>query len=217
MAKQVAHEIKNPLTPMKLGVQHLMRAIDDNHPNKDELVRKISITMIEQIDTLSNIATEFSHFAKLPKPEYTTVELISVINHSCDLYNEDEHAKIVFENSSESLEVIADKDQLIRIFGNLIKNAIQSIPYDREGKIFISLQHEPNAVIICVQDNGMGIPKDRLNKIFVPNFTTKSSGAGLGLAMVKEMVVGMGGQVWFETQPNVGTSFYLKLRLRKTS
>ena len=215
MAKQVAHEIKNPLTPMKLGVQHLMRAIDDNHPNKDELVRKISVTMIEQIDTLSNIATEFSHFAKLPKPEYIIVELISLINHSCDLYNEDEHAKIVFENSSETLEVLADKDQLIRIFGNLIKNAIQSIPYGREGKIIISLQQETDAVIICVQDNGMGIPQDRLNKIFVPNFTTKSSGAGLGLAMVKEMVVGMGGQVWFETEQNVGTSFYLKLRLGK--
>lgn len=215
MAKQVAHEIKNPLTPMKLGVQHLMRAIDDNHPNKDELVKKISITMIEQIDTLSNIATEFSHFAKLPKPDYTSVELISLINHSCDLYGEDKHAKIIFKDHPEKLEVTADKDQLIRIFGNLIKNGIQSIPKDREGEIEISLDMNTDWVTICIKDNGMGIPEDMLKKIFVPNFTTKSSGAGLGLAMVKEMVVGMGGQVWFETKQNVGTSFYLKLMLHK--
>lgn len=213
MAKQVAHEIKNPLTPMKLGVQHLLRAIDDNHPNKDELVRKISITMIEQIDTLSNIATEFSHFAKLPRPEYSAVELIAVIKHSCDLYNEDEHAKIYFEHHPETLEVRADKDQLIRIFGNLIKNAHQAIPDHREGKIEFSLTIDPHSVTICVRDNGMGIPQDQLKKIFVPNFTTKSSGTGLGLAMVKEMVAGMGGQVWFETKQDEGTSFYIKLLL----
>ncbi len=200
---------------MKLGAQHLMRAIDDNHPNKDELVKKISITMIEQIDTLSNIATEFSHFAKLPKPDYTSVELVSLIKHSCDLYDEDERAEIIFESHPESLEVTADKDQLIRIFGNLIKNGLQAIPSDREGEIRITLEINDDWVTICIKDNGMGIPKDRLNKIFVPNFTTKSSGAGLGLAMVKEMVVGMGGQVWFETQQNTGTTFYLKLLLYK--
>jgi two-component system, NtrC family, nitrogen regulation sensor histidine kinase NtrY len=215
MAKQVAHEIKNPLTPMKLGVQHLMRAIDDNHPNKDELVKKISITMIEQIDTLSNIATEFSHFAKMPKPDYTSIELISLINHSCDLYGEDHHVKIIFKSHPESLEVTADKDQLIRIFGNLIKNGIQAIPKERTGEIEISLDINEDWVTICIKDNGLGIPDDMLSKIFVPNFTTKSSGAGLGLAMVKEMVVGMGGQIWFETKQNVGTSFFLKLQRSK--
>lgn len=211
MAKQVAHEIKNPLTPMKLGIQHLQRAINDNHPNKEELVRKISNTMIEQIDTLSNIATEFSHFAKMPRPEYTQVELISVLQHTCDLYVEDGDTSILFENHPAEILVRADKDQLIRIFSNLIKNALQAIPDDRKGEVQILLQDSGKEVIITVKDNGIGIPKDQLSKIFVPNFTTKSSGTGLGLAMVKAMAEGMGGQVWFETEENKGTSFFVKL------
>jgi signal transduction histidine kinase len=211
MAKQVAHEIKNPLTPMKLGIQHLQRAINDNHPNKEELVRKISNTMIEQIDTLSNIATEFSHFAKMPRPEYTQVELISVLQHTCDLYVEDGDTTILFENHPAEILVRADKDQLIRIFSNLIKNALQAIPDDRKGEVQILLQNLATEVIITIKDNGIGIPKDQLSKIFVPNFTTKSSGTGLGLAMVKAMTEGMGGQVWFETEESKGTSFYVKL------
>jgi len=214
MAKQVAHEIKNPLTPMKLGIQHLQRAIDDNHPNKDELVKKISITLIEQIDTLSNIATEFSNFAKLPRPEYTVIELTSVLIHTCDLYDEEDRSRISFENPEEEIFVQADKDQLIRIFGNLIKNAIQAIPENRDGEIKISVQRENDFVTVCIHDNGVGIPKELLSKIFVPNFTTKSSGTGLGLAMVKAMVEGMEGHVWFETQENIGTTFFVKLLRR---
>lgn len=215
MAKQVAHEIKNPLTPMKLGIQHLQRAINDNHPNKEELVRKISNTMIEQIDTLSNIATEFSHFAKMPRPEYTGVELIAVLQHTVDLYDEDDDSDIVFEEHPEQVMVRADKDQLIRIFGNLIKNSLQAIPDGRQGAVQISVMAgsgEPaNHVTIAVRDNGCGIPKNQLNKIFAPNFTTKSSGTGLGLAMVKAMTEGMGGSVWFETEEGKGTVFYVKL------
>ncbi|MBL7924749.1 MAG: HAMP domain-containing histidine kinase [Bacteroidia bacterium] len=211
MAKQVAHEIKNPLTPMKLGIQHLQRAIAADHPNKEELVQKISNTMIEQIDTLSNIATEFSHFAKMPRPEYTRVELISVLNHTCDLYNEDGKALVSFESHPDELYVQADKDQLIRIFGNLIKNAQQAIPDHREGHIRIRVEESEKQVKISIRDNGIGIPKDQLPKIFVPNFTTKSSGTGLGLAMVKAMVEGMGGHVWFDTLENQGTTFYVNL------
>lgn len=215
MAKQVAHEIKNPLTPMKLGIQHLQRAIHDNHPNKEELVRKISATMIEQIDTLSNIATEFSHFAKMPKPEYTGVELISVLRHTVDLYEEDDESDILFEDQVNQILVRADKDQLIRIFSNLIKNALQAIPEGRKGivNVFILPPEDQTAdtVTVAIKDNGKGIPKELISKIFVPNFTTKSSGTGLGLAMVKAMTEGMGGSVWFETEEDKGTVFYVRL------
>ncbi|MBK7888633.1 MAG: GHKL domain-containing protein [Bacteroidetes bacterium] len=211
MAKPVAHEIKNPLTPMKLGIQHLQRAMDAKHPNMDELVRKISTTLIEQIDTLSNIATEFSHFAKMPKPEYTRVELKGVLIHACDLYNEAGSATVVFEDRAGELFVQADKDQLIRVFGNLIKNAQQAIPDDRVGVVKLRIEESSNDITVSVEDNGVGIPPDQLGKIFVPNFTTKTSGTGLGLAMVKAMVEGMGGQVWFNTRENEGTTFFLKL------
>lgn len=196
---------------MKLGIQHLQRAMDAKHPNMDELVRKISTTLIEQIDTLSNIATEFSHFAKMPKPEYTRVELKGVLIHACDLYNEAGSATVVFEDRAGELFVQADKDQLIRVFGNLIKNAQQAIPDDRVGVVKLRIEESSNDITVSVEDNGVGIPPDQLGKIFVPNFTTKTSGTGLGLAMVKAMVEGMGGQVWFNTRENEGTTFFLKL------
>ncbi len=214
MAKQVAHEIKNPLTPMKLGIQHLQRAMDAKHPQMEELVKKITATLIEQIDTLSNIATEFSHFAKMPKPEYTRVELTGVLQHALDLYSEDGNARFVFEDHPEAAYVQADKDQLIRVFGNLIKNAVQAIPDGREGLVVIRVEESKDEFLVSVSDNGIGIPNDQLPKIFVPNFTTKSGGTGLGLAMVKAMVEGMGGQVWFTTRENESTSFYVKLLKR---
>lgn len=211
MAKQVAHEIKNPLTPMKLSIQHLQRAIDTNHPDKEILVRKLSGTLIEQIDTLSNIATEFSHFAKMPRPEYTDVELLEVVRHSCELYSEDSSSEIRFESKADRIFVRADKDQLVRIFSNLIKNALQAIPDDREGRICVSVTEEDRSVLVEVADNGTGIPADKQSRIFTPNFTTKSSGTGLGLAMVKTMAEGMDGKVWFETQEGTGTSFFIRL------
>jgi nitrogen fixation/metabolism regulation signal transduction histidine kinase len=210
MAKQVAHEIKNPLTPMKLGVQHLQRAWNDNHPNKDEMIKRISNTLIEQIETLSNIATEFSNFAKLPKPEFENVNLTSVINTTVDLYSRTEMMNIELNKPESDIFISGDKDQLLRVFSNLIKNAVQAIPDGKMGEIQIDLIDEKEFWTVKVADNGTGIPDHLIEKIFVPNFTTKSSGTGLGLAMVKSMVEGMGGSISFETKLGEGTVFLLR-------
>lgn len=212
MARQVAHEIKNPLTPMKLGVQHLLRAWEDDHTDKEDLLKRIGDTLIEQIDTLTNIANEFSNFAKMPKPEYTQVDLSRVLKQTADLYNETENARIVLDIPQKKLWVLADKDQLVRIFSNLVKNAVQAIPPDRQGLIKIEVIETTDFYDISVQDNGSGIPKEQIDRIFTPNFTTKSGGTGLGLAMVKNMVTMMEGDIWFTTVENKGTSFFIRLR-----
>ncbi len=210
MAKQVAHEIKNPLTPMKLGVQHLQRAWNDNHPNKDEMIKRISTTLIEQIETLSNIATEFSNFAKMPKPDFGILNLGDVIQHTVDLYSQTANMFFEIDMPQHPIEINGDKDQLNRIFSNLIKNAIQAIPEDRSGVVKIKLVDNKSDYLISITDNGIGIPDHLINKIFVPNFTTKSSGTGLGLAMVKNMVEGMYGTIEFKTKLGSGTTFTLK-------
>ncbi len=212
MAKQVAHEIKNPLTPMKLGIQHLQRAWNDNHPNKDEMIQRISNMLIEQIETLSNIANEFGNFAKLPRAEFGVVNLTSILQTTLDLYSQTEAIKMAIKIPEVEVFINGDKDQLLRIFSNLIKNAIQSIPEGQTGEIIMELSDDVDHWKVDVSDNGSGIPEMLIDKIFVPNFTTKSSGTGLGLAMVKSMIEGMEGSIIFETKSGVGTVFSLRFR-----
>lgn len=212
MAKQVAHEIKNPLTPMKLSVQHLQRTYKDNAPDMDEKMNRLTKTIIEQIDTLSSIATEFSNFAKMPKANLERVDLSETIVNTVDLYKNSPNTEIVFQNKTEQIPLVsADKEQLLRVFNNLIKNAIQSISEDKKGEINIALWAENKQYFISISDNGSGIPNDVLDKIFMPNFTTKTGGMGLGLAMVKNIVETINGKIWFETKANEGTTFYLSL------
>ncbi len=211
MAKQVAHEIKNPLTPMKLSIQHLQRLKDDNAPDMDQKMKQLTQTLIEQIDTLSNIATEFSNFAKMPKANLEKVNLNQVISTSISLFKDSENVTIEFYCNTEKPMVIADKEQMMRMFNNLIKNAIQSIPEDRNGKLEINLLKENNNCLISIKDNGVGISADIIDKIFVPNFTTKTGGMGLGLAMVKNMVESVYGNIRFESNINEGTIFYISL------
>lgn len=211
MAKQVAHEIKNPLTPMKLGIQQLERiSKSGNGEDLTERIERTSKTLIEQIDTLTKIANEFSNFAKMPKANVETINLIPIIETTIDLYKE-ENAEIELVdkcNGEASLE--ADKDQISRVFNNLVKNALQAIPSDRKGKIIIKVEFQDEALVIEVNDNGSGISADKKDKIFVPNFTTKTTGMGLGLAMVKNIVENANGTIWFDTQEGLGTTFYVK-------
>ena len=209
MAQQVAHEIKNPLTPMKLSMQHLQRAWNEKSGNLDELFQRISKTMIEQIDALSNIASEFSNFAKMPQAKNEWLELNEIINSSINLFNDTPGILISFNDDGVVRRIFADRDQLIRAFSNLIKNAIQSIPENKKGEINISLKTESGSYHIAVSDNGSGIPLSLQPKIFTPNFTTKTSGMGLGLAMVKSTLDAIGGRISFETSEGRGTTFHI--------
>ena len=213
MAKQVAHEIKNPLTPMKLHVQHLNRLWKDlPHEEFEERLQRISSSLIEQIDTLSSIATEFSNFAKMPDPIIEDVDLVNVLRNCVELYSNENSAAVTLQSEYNTVLIKADKDQLLRVFNNLIKNAIQAIPENRKGKVTIGLTYENNAFVVRIEDNGKGISENDREKIFIPNFTTKNSGMGLGLAMVKKIVEGMNGSIWFESQPDKGTCFYIAFK-----
>lgn len=212
MAKQIAHEIKNPLTPMKLSIQYLQRAIDEGKPNISELAKKVTGTLEEQIENLSSIATAFSSFAKMPKAQNEIINLKDLLKGIADLFNREESITITFTCESESPVVFADKNQLVSVFNNLVKNAIQSIPESRTGFIDINVKEDDGWLITSVSDNGAGIPQDNYDKVFVPNFTTKSSGTGLGLAIAKQIIEGAGGKIWFESAENVGTTFFIRLR-----
>lgn len=211
MAKQVAHEIKNPLTPMKLSVQQLLRTYDPEDPNSRMKLERVAKSIVEQIDALTKIANEFSNFAKMPTLSMHETELISLLKNVVEVFSNREDVLIEFSSEMEIAPVLADHDQLIRVFNNLIKNAIQALSKDREGKISILVSNSNEKVIVQIQDNGMGIPEDVQSKIFVPYFTTKSTGTGLGLAMVKQIIENHQGSIDYTTELNVGTSFIIEL------
>ena len=209
MAKQVAHEIKNPLTPMKLNIQHLQRVVLTNHDDIPERVNKVAMLLIEQIDTLSHIATEFSNFAKLPIADSEKINVYDVLQNVTNLFQQNTACNITLSEPLE-LPVLADKEQCIRIFTNLLKNAEQAIPADKKGEIIINAFIENETIIITIKDNGCGIEEAVKHNIFTPNFTTKTTGTGLGLAMVKNSIVSFNGSISFETKVNSGTTFILK-------
>ncbi len=210
MAKQVAHEIKNPLTPMKLSIQHLMRVYESDPEQAAPLVKRMSKTLIDQIDGLVTISDEFSNFAKMPKASPEHLSLSALVQSVVDLFaakQESDQLQIMAQMPAEEIFIEADKNHLTRIFNNLIKNAIQSIPEDRKGEITVRLFKEKEGVFIQIEDNGEGIPESVQPKVFQPNFTTKNSGTGIGLAMTKNMVENAGGKISFQTEIGVGTIF----------
>jgi nitrogen fixation/metabolism regulation signal transduction histidine kinase len=210
MARQVAHEIKNPLTPMKLSIQYLQKAIDNNAPNVKELSSNVAQTLIEQIEHLSKIAAEFSQFANIGITRNEHVDLHELLKGLASLHGMHAHVDIRWEPLDETVLIFADKTQLNRLFTNLLQNAIEAIPEDRQGVISIRESAEPGQVLISIRDNGTGIPADMQSKIFTPNFTTKTSGTGLGLAMSMGIVEQAKGKIWFETEEGSGTTFFLR-------
>jgi len=214
MAKQIAHEIKNPLTPMKLNVQHLQRTIAEGTTDP-EMVRRISATLIEQIDSLSAIAREFSDFAKMPRASNRRINLVTQLKNLQQLFETNEDISLIFSLAThKSIMVYADKEQLMRVFINLVKNAQQSIPEGRKGKIEIGLEVESDHLVrVSIKDNGKGIPEEIRDKLFRPNFTTKSAGMGMGLAISYNVIRSFGGNIWYDTVLGQGTTFYVELPL----
>lgn len=212
MAKQVAHEIKNPLTPMKLSLQHLQRIYDPNDPNSKVKLDKVINSIIEQIDALTKIANEFSSFAKMPQENKSNIDILPIIEHAIVVFSQENDVEITFKNKAEKTLIFGDKDLILRVFNNLIKNAIQAIHENKKGFISISLEQKQNKLLIKIEDNGRGIPESMHSKIFMPNFTTKSTGTGLGLAMVKQIVTLHEGEIWFESEENK-TVFFIELPL----
>lgn len=213
MARQVAHEIKNPLTPMKLSIQHLQRVAANNPPDLHEKLDRLGENLVFQIDALSKIASAFSDFAKMPEAEFKRVELIPLLSEVAELYNTKDEVVIEKNEELKGIAVMADENHLIRIFNNLISNALHSVPEDRKPQVKIKLKRTEQKVFIDVIDNGSGVPKEVVEKIFTPNFTTKSGGMGLGLAMVKTMLASNNGDISFKTKENEGSVFTVQLQV----
>ncbi|TWR30579.1 GHKL domain-containing protein [Mucilaginibacter pallidiroseus] len=209
MAKQVAHEIKNPLTPLKLGLQLLDKSWKDKDPKFDQKFERFSKSFVEQIESLSSIASEFSAFAKMPDTRIENIDIFEMLNQAVIIFKQMDNVSITFTKPGTPFIIGADRDQLLRCFNNLLKNAIEATPQDRRCEIDIEYLITNKNILFTIKDNGNGIPENMRDKIFEPNFTTKSSGTGLGLAFVKNSIENANGKVWFETTTGVGTTFYL--------
>lgn len=213
MAKQVAHEIKNPLTPMRLTVQSFERKFDANDPEVKQKLKDYSETLIQQIDTMSSVASAFSNFASMPAQQNETLNAVSVIELALEIFNED---FIIFEAEEKEIITLIDRTQLIRIITNLVKNAIQAIPEEQvDKKITVRVKEDNHAVLIQVIDNGKGIEGQNIPRIFEPKFTTKSSGMGLGLGIIKNIIENYKGTITFESEIGKGTIFTVTLPLIK--
>ena len=217
MARQVAHEIKNPLTPMKLSIQYLQKAIDNNSPNVKEMTSAVARTLVEQIDHLSKIAADFSQFANIGNPKSEVFDVHEMLHSLTSLYMATENLEFEWHPVPQRIILFADKTQLNRLFTNLLQNAVEACDNKEFKKIVMSEELEDGHIIVKISDNGDGIPLHVQEKIWTPNFTTKTSGTGLGLAMSRNIVEQAKGELWFETKENEGSVFFVKLPLFRVS
>ena len=214
MAKQVAHEIKNPLTPMKLSVQQLQRTLPSDEKTRGRIERALN-SLTEQIDNISEIANSFSEFAKMPVPRSEVFDLVATVQSTAYLYTNNKNLDLTLDVPDKSILVKSDHQLINRVLTNLIINGIQAVPSDRKPLIAIKVYRNDKEkfAIIEVTDNGSGIPEDVGKKVFIPNFSTKIGGSGLGLAMAKRGIEHSGGNIWFETELGRGTTFFVDLPL----
>jgi two-component system nitrogen regulation sensor histidine kinase NtrY len=210
IAQQVAHEIKNPLTPMKLALQKLERLSDDD-PDKFEKIQKAVASVLSQVDTLDGVASSFSAFAKMPEPVMRKVEMTGLLRRTITLHSQ--AAPIDFSCDAETVYVMADEQLLGRIFSNIVLNSIQAQRENVPVHVGVSVELTDSRCRVSVTDNGAGIEESFRDKVFLPHFSTKKSGSGLGLAIARQGIEQMGGTIWFETTPGSGTTFFFELPL----
>ena len=211
MAKQVAHEIKNPLTPMKLSVQSFKQRFNSKDPKIEEKIQDFSDTLVQQIDVLSSISTAFSHFAELPAQKNENIDIISTTKLALEIFNEQ---NISFESKMDLLKVKIDRTNLIRVITNLVKNSLQATENISNPKIIVRIKKIRNKAIIEIEDNGIGISRKNRDKIFEPKFTTKSKGMGLGLSIIKNLVTNYNGEIDFKSTKDK-TTFKIELPIYK--
>jgi len=207
MARQVAHEIKNPLTPMRLNIQSFQMTFDPKDPQINQKFNEFSHMLIEQIDLMSKIASAFSDFAKMPQANLQEDDLVSAIKSALKLYDPDQ---VRFVSSAQKILFNFDKNQIQRVIGNLVKNALQAVPDDKIPEILVSIRETVDKIYITVTDNGSGVAPAHQSHIFEPKFTTKSSGMGLGLSIVKKIVENHNGKIYFHSDVNMGTTFIIE-------
>ena len=212
MAKQVAHEIKNPLTPMKLNIQMFERKINPQDPEFPIKIKKFTSSLIKQIDTLANIASAFSDFARMPSSKKKSLNLSEIVDKTISFYDSLSTGELTI---AKDCFVYADHDQIVRVLNNLISNAIECVHTGETPLITIILEKRKEHALLSITDNGSGIPEKQQSQIFEPNFTTKSSGTGLGLAMVKRIIDDLNGGLYFTTELGIGTTFYVSIPLLK--
>jgi len=208
IAQQVAHEIKNPLTPMKLTLQQLERSIQNN-ANTPEKTSKAIGSLLAQVDTLNDIASSFSAFAKMPEPVMRPFELIQLLRRTVDLHRST--GEVSLETALREVYIQGDEQLLGRTFSNIILNALQSGRPGEALRVVVSAERTGNRVLLSFADTGKGIEPEVAERIFVPHFTTKKSGSGLGLAIAKQAIEQMGGKIWFETEVGKGTVFFIEI------
>ena len=209
MAKQVAHEIKNPLTPMKLAIQHLRQAFKDKPKDLPAIVDRTTQMMIEQIDALSRIAAEFSHYARMPEKKFERVFLDETILECVELFRNIRGIEFRVKFDDNQSQLIADKDELRRVFINIIRNSVQAM--DKGGAIAIESELIGNTCTLRFRDSGEGIPEKLLSKVFEPNFSTRTDGTGLGLAISQKIIQDLNGTIEITSNAGRGTTVEVRL------
>ncbi len=212
MAKQVAHEIKNPLTPMRLTIQSFQRKFDVNDPNINQKLKDYSETLIQQIDTMTTVASAFSNFANMPSQQNELLNIVQISKMALEIFNQE---FVSFTTTEKEIFTLFDSAQLTRIVTNLVKNAIQAIPENQEIKsVIVDLSKTENHFVLKVSDNGIGISAENAAFIFEPKFTTKNSGMGLGLAIIKNIIENYNGTITFVSEEGKGTTFTVTLPIK---
>ena len=212
MARQVAHEIKNPLTPMRLSVQNFQRRYDPLDKSNKNKIEEFSNLLIEQIDIMSNVANTFSDFATLPKAKLVLSDIVDATKRATEIF---EYENVIFSSNKSKVLCPLDRTQWIRVMTNLIQNGLQSVKTKKQPKIEVNLKASPSKIIISVKDNGQGVDPNLKEKIFEPKFTTKTKGMGLGLGIVKNIIDFHKGKITYLTDENIGTTFNIELKVKK--